>query len=70
MGRRKTKKASLPPVVVTIRQGQTSMAQKAAYQALWDKLLAPKDGKPPVVSGGPSDGGDDGNHEEASDGRE
>ncbi len=44
MGRRKAKKASLPPVVkVVIREGQPNPAQESAYRRLWDKLLAPQE---------------------------
>ena len=42
MGERKANPA-LPPVVVTIRQGQPTPVQMAGWRQLWAKLLATND---------------------------
>ncbi len=51
-------KATLPPVVVHIREGPVGPAQQSAYRRLWDRLLASQEEAP--APGGDNRGGDGG----------
>lgn len=53
--RGKPRPRPLPLVVVTIMEGPPSPAQRAAWAALWDKLLAPE--KKAAPEGGDPDRG-------------
>ena len=46
--------SNLPPVVVSITEGEPTLGQVAAWRRLWDKLLSPDDATP--ASGNPNRG--------------